>query len=97
VDEHNRRVRQANETATPFNGLVTPTPAERQLNSARTGKTTVREIDWKKQYETACDAFNRNGFFILVDDHQAEALDETIALRADTTVSFVKLTPLVGG
>ncbi len=97
VDEHNRRVRQASADATPFNGLVTPTAVERTLNSPHTGKAIAREIDWKKQFETACDAFGRNGFFILINDRQAEELDERVTLKADTTVSFVKLTPLVGG
>jgi hypothetical protein len=97
VDEHNRRVRQANFIGVPFNGLVTPTETERQLNSARVGMPNVREIDWKSQFEAACDAFARNGFFILIDDCQAEELDERITLHATTTVSFVKLTPLVGG
>ena len=97
VDEHNRRVRQAAQNAVPFNGLVTPTAVEQQLNPSRVGKPSAREIDWKKQFETACDAFGRNGFFILVDDRQAEELEESITLRVETAVSFVKLTPLVGG
>ena len=96
VDDHNRRVRAAAESATPYHGLVTPTPDERALNGQRAG-VRAREVDWKKQYDVACDAFERNGFFVLIDDVQAETLDEPIALRATSTVSFVKLTPLVGG
>src|SRR2546423_14927408 len=97
VDDHNRRVRLAAKDATPFNGLVTPTPIERQLNPERAGKPRAREIDWKKQFDAACDAFGRNGFFILIDDRQAEDLEEKFTIRPETTVSFVKLTPLVGG
>jgi hypothetical protein len=97
VDDYNRRARRANQDGLPFNGLVTPTATERELNPARVGKAVAREIDWKKQFEAACDAFCRNGFFILLDDRQAGELDETVKLQADTTVSFVKLTPLVGG
>jgi hypothetical protein len=97
VDDHNRRVREANARSVPFNGLVTPTAAEENLNVPRVGRPAAREIDWKKQFETACDAFGRNGFFILVNDRQVEELDETITLGATSTVSFVKLTPLVGG
>ena len=97
VDDYNRRVRASNAEATGFNGLVVPTAFEKQLNPQRSSKTTAREIDWKKQFEVACDAFVRNGFFILVDDQQAEELDETITLGANTKVSFVKLMPLVGG
>jgi hypothetical protein len=100
VDEHNRRIRQANAaTAAPYKGLVTPRATERQPNGPRAPApgTVAREIDWQKQFDAACDAFGRNGFFILVDDRQAEALDETITLRAGQPVTFVKLTPLVGG
>jgi hypothetical protein len=32
-----------------------------------------------------------------VDDRQVDTLDDEIALRPDTTVSFLKLVPLVGG
>ena len=78
-----------------FTGLVQPTDAERTLNGYKL--RSRREIDWKQQFDKACDAFTRNGFFILVDDQQAEHLDQTITLRHDTKVSFVKLTPLVGG
>ena len=99
VDDFNRLLRQANATATPYNGLVVPTEAESSLNASRPlePKNVRREIDWKKQFETACEAFSRNGFFILIDDHQVESLDEEVLLKADSKVSFVKLTPLVGG
>ena len=78
-----------------FRGLVQPTGAEQTLNGYKLKKQ--REIDWQKQFDLACEAFERNGFFILVDKHQAESLDEEIVLEAGTQVSFVKLTPLVGG
>ena len=91
VQDHNRR-----SDLTPFNGLVTPRDEERALNAPRAPRPR-REIDWRQQFEVACDAFARNGFFILVDDRQAESLDDAITLRHDTKVSFVKLTPLVGG
>jgi hypothetical protein len=78
-----------------FNGLVRPTDAEQALNGYRLKKG--RQIDWKEQYDKACDAFERNGFFILVDDRQAERLDEEIDIRHGTRVSFVRLVPLVGG
>jgi len=93
VQDYNLRQRRQADAA--FNGLVTPTDAERTLNGIRLRKP--REIDWKQQFEKACEAFERNGFFILIDDRQAEHLDEQITLRHDTGVSFVKLVPLVGG
>jgi hypothetical protein len=92
VQDYNLRRQQA---GAEFRGLVTPTDAERTLNGVR--PAPGRDVDWKKQFDKACDAFERNGFFLLVDDRQAESLDETVMLRHDTRVSFVKLVPLVGG
>ena len=91
VQDHNRR-----SDLTPFNGLVTPRDEERAPN-APNGSQPRRQIDWRRQFDVACDAFAHNGFFVLVDDRQAESLDEPITLRHDTRVSFVRLTPLVGG
>lgn len=90
VQDYNLQRRQ---NAMEFRGLVQPGVEERTLN----GPKTVREIDWKKQFEIACDAFMRNGFFILIDDRQAETLDETVELQQGTKISFVRLTALVGG
>lgn len=101
VDDYNRKVREANAGAVAYNGLVKPSELEVQLNATHgvraPGKPRQREIDFKKQFEVACDAFQRNGFFILIDDKQAERLDEKVTLRHTSIVSFVKLTPLVGG
>jgi hypothetical protein len=89
-------VRQYNAT-TPeyFRGLVQPTDAEVTLNGPRLREK--RRVDWEKQFQRALEAFQRNGFFILVDDRQVESLEEKITLTPATQVSFVKLVPLVGG
>jgi hypothetical protein len=89
VQEYNLREPQY------FKGLVQPTDAERVLNGYKLRKR--RKIDWEKQFEKAVQAFERNGFLVLVDDHQAETLDEEIEIRVDTQVSFLRLVPLVGG
>ncbi len=78
-----------------FTGLVQPTDAEKFLNCFKL--KTRRQINWEDQYRTALDAFERNGFFILVGNRQAESLDENFEVRVDTEVSFVRLVPLVGG
>ncbi|MEK6642984.1 MAG: hypothetical protein AABZ08_03680 [Planctomycetota bacterium] len=78
-----------------FRGLVKPTDCERELNDTR--PKARRDIDWNKQYEVAIDAFRRNGFLILIDDHQSTDLDEEVDLTSKTRVSFLKLVPLVGG
>ena len=92
VSEYNFRSRRAGGL---FRGLVQPTDTERTLNGFKVPKN--RDIDWEAQFAQAIDAFARNGYFILVNDRQAEALDETIVISPSTHVSFVKLTPLVGG
>lgn len=78
-----------------FRGLVQPTDAERVLNGYKLRQR--RKIDWEQQFHKAVEAFERNGFFLLVDDRQVESLDEEIEIRLNTEVSFVRLVPLVGG
>jgi hypothetical protein len=82
-----------------FKGLVQPTDAERVLNGRRTDYRLKnrRQIDWKDQFEKAVDAFGRNGFFVLIDDKQAEGLEQEFTIGHGTEVSFVKLVQLVGG
>jgi hypothetical protein len=90
VQEYNSQQR-----AVAFHGLIQPTEAERRLNEAKA--PAFNPIDWEKQFETAVRAFQSNGFFILIGDRQAESLDEVFTTGAETEVSFVKFTPLVGG
>ena len=78
-----------------FKGLVQPSDAEKVLKGYRLRK--AREIDAEKQYYIALDAFQKNAFFMLVDNVQVEDLDQGVIVGKDTKLSFVKLTPLVGG
>jgi len=78
-----------------FRGFVQPTDAERSLNGFRMRKG--RRIDADKQFELAIKAFYTNGFIVLVNDRQVDELEEEIEIRPDTTVTFLKLVPLVGG
>lgn len=78
-----------------FEALVQPTPTESLLNHGTARKR--RTVDADAQCRRALDAFTRNGFFILVDNHQVTSLDEVIELKVDTRISFLKLMPLVGG
>ncbi|MDV3352435.1 hypothetical protein QGP82_27410 [Leptothoe sp. LEGE 181152] len=78
-----------------FHGLVKPTEAEQTLNGYKL--RLPRKIDWEKQYEQAIEAFLGNGFIVLVDDQQVDSLEEQIEIRSNTSVSFLKLVPLVGG
>lgn len=76
-----------------FRGLVKPTETERRLNGVRKART----IDAEKQVYVALDAFQQNAYFVLIDDVQAESLEQRVRLRGDTDVSFIRLTPLIGG
>jgi hypothetical protein len=78
-----------------FRGLVQPTDAERTLNGFKVPQRC--RLDPEKQFERAIELFYRNGFLILVDDRQVIELEEEIQLHPDTTVTFLKLIPLVGG
>jgi hypothetical protein len=78
-----------------FRGLVEPADAERVLNGYKI--KAKRKIDWEEQFKRALEGFERNRFFILVGNRQAESLDEQFEVKVDTEVSFVKLVPLVGG
>ena len=78
-----------------FQGLVQPTDTEQELNGYRTRKG--RQIDWKAQYEKACEAFTAGRVLVLVDKKQVEDLEERIAVRPSTDVAFLKLVPLIGG
>jgi len=78
-----------------FCGLVEPANADRVRDGYKLKEK--RQIDWQEQYQQALLAFDRNGFFLLVGDRQAESLDQEFEIKVDTEVSFVKLVPLVGG
>jgi hypothetical protein len=78
-----------------FQGLVQPTDAERMLNGSKL--RAHRTLDWEAQFALALEGFTDNAFFVLIDNRQAEELDEEFVVGPTTLVSFVKLTPLVGG
>jgi hypothetical protein len=84
-----------------FQGLAPPADAGPASGGGVASK--VRTIDWKAQFAAACEAFERNQVLILVDDKQVDRLGETIELRPAapgveaTSVTFLRLTPLVGG
>lgn len=78
-----------------FHGLVQPTDTERTLNGFKFREK--RTLDWKEQFGKAIEGFQRNAFILLVDDVQIEDLDQAISLSPETSVTFLKLVPLVGG
>jgi hypothetical protein len=78
-----------------FNGLVEPADAEMTLNGWKLKKP--RLIDWKQQFERVCEAFERNQIVVIISDRQADALDEEVTMGPNSEVTFLRLTPLVGG
>lgn len=89
VSEHNAR------PASATHWLVRPTAEELALNGRREQKR--RPVDWEVQFKRALQAFAGNGFLLFVDNRQVTELDEAVTLRHDSEVTFLKLTPLVGG
>ncbi len=89
VRQHNAR----SGAGSPYRGLVQPVEHERQLNADR----PRARIDGDTQVRVALDAFARGRFLLLVDDRQVTELDIEVVLRPGSHVSFLKLTPLVGG
>ena len=78
-----------------FLGLVQPSHAEKTLNGYRMRER--KKVDVEKQIYIALDAYQKNGYFVLVDDKQADSLDQEVIIQSSTVISFVKLTPLIGG
>ena len=78
-----------------FHGLVQPSDAEKTLNGYKLKDR--KKVDSEKQSLIALDAFQKNGFFILIDNIQSESLEQMLVINDKTNISFIKLTPHVGG
>lgn len=61
--------------------------------ACRNGESPARD----RMIEAAEQGFLRNRFFILLDDRQAEHLDDQLELDKTGNVTFLQLTPLQGG
>lgn len=85
VEAHEQRV--AEQPGRAFRGLVKP----------RGPGGASGPIDVEAQVAVALEAFESNGFFMLVDERQVESLDAQISLSEHTVVRFFELVPLVGG
>lgn len=90
VSDHN-----AKPHPTEFRGLIQPSDAQTAPGGYRGNHR--HPIDWKQQFEKAVAAFEQRQILILVNGRQHEALEDAIELRPDTTVTFLRLTLLVGG
>ena len=72
-----------------------PDKVEKILNNKTKYQKDI--VDFEKQSYVALDGFMTNQFFVIINDRQAESLDESVNLSAVKEVEFIKLTPLVGG
>lgn len=78
-----------------FAGLVQPSKSERVLNGFRVHER--RPLSAEAQVSAAVEAFERNGFLLLLDDRQIETLDEEVVIGPGSKARFVRLVPLMGG
>ncbi len=78
-----------------YKGLIQPGDAEKTINGFKIKDR--KKVDAEKQYLVALNAFQKNGFFILIDNIQSESLEQMVVINKNTNISFLKLTPLVGG
>ena len=78
-----------------FQGLVQPTHAEKTINGYKMKEK--KKVDPEKQVYIALDAFQKNAYFLLIDKYQPDNLEQEITITPRTDISFLKLTPLVGG
>ncbi len=76
--------------------LVQPEADEVRLNGKKDGRT-ARAADPDVCVAKALEGFENNAFILLVDDKQIETLEEPIDISENSVVTFLKLTPLVGG
>lgn len=80
-----------------FSGLVQPSESEQALNGKGFMLRKRRALDLDRQVDTALEAFGTARLLLLVNDRQAEELDDLIRITPNTEVIFLKLVPLVGG
>ena len=78
-----------------FQGLIQPSESERLLNGFKLRKR--RPLDVEQQVAVALEAFAKNGFVLLFDDRQLEDLDEVVIVTPESSATFLRLVPLVGG
>ncbi len=57
----------------------------------------VPQIDAQAEVKKALGAFKAGAYFVMIDGRQVERLDEEITFAPGTKVTFLRLTPLVGG
>jgi hypothetical protein len=89
VQDYNRR------ELGDYQGLIQPSDSIRVVGGYR--QKVRRQLDWQQQFEMALAAFESNQILVLINDRQAESLEEEFDIVPGTEVTFLRLTLLVGG
>ena len=65
--------------------------------SCQTATELLPLFDWQRYSEQVIHAFEKRSYIVLVDNQQITYLDAPITLHIQSTVTFLKLMPLIGG
>lgn len=81
--------RQQQVKSEPSNSFFIPKTVKQATPGS---KPTIEQLQ-----ERALTAFTDNQIVVLLNDRQAEELDENIEITGKSNVTFLRLTPLIGG
>jgi hypothetical protein len=77
-----------------FRGLIQPPEAENAPHGSVLAEYPT--LDVEMQVYLALDSFLKNRYFVLIDEFQAEMLDQVVYLQPQTKITFIKLTSVEG-
>jgi hypothetical protein len=66
-------------------------------SQCQTSTEPLPQLDWQRYYKQAINAFEKRSYIVIIDDKQVTHLDTPITLNKQSTVTFLKLIPLIGG
>lgn len=75
--------------------LVLPPDSTTGMPSDGSERSTT--VNWQVPFQLATTAFEEGRIIILINDQQAESLEQQFEITPKTVVTFLKLTLLVGG
>ena len=76
---------------------------EADINAAKAqgkidmGQHDPQTVDENAAIATALQGFEDGLYYVFIDDQQYETLDQHVALRDETRLTFIRLMPLAGG
>lgn len=91
VEEYNKKIENGSSN-------IEITEFEKKLNSNKNNNTRNKKLlDMNKQIDLGIKAFQNNEYFVIVDDRQVQDLESIVEIKENTDISFVRLSPLIGG